>query len=67
MKRTNIVKLIVDKKTREKLKELGIITAKCWNEVNWLRIQQFKKGERIDFAKTGKEVYEKYSSYQILP
>ncbi|ADX81961.1 RNA-guided endonuclease InsQ/TnpB family protein [Saccharolobus islandicus] len=60
MKRTNVVKLVVDKETHEKLKKLGIITAKCWNEVNWLRMQQFKKGERIDFTKTEKEVYEKY-------
>jgi putative transposase len=60
MKRTNVVKLVVDEETREKLKELGIITAKCWNEVNWLRMQQFKKGERVDFAKTEKEAYEKY-------
>jgi putative transposase len=39
MKRTNVVKLVVDKEKHEKLKELGIITAKCWNEVNWLRMQ----------------------------
>jgi putative transposase len=50
----------VDKETHEKLRELGIVTAKCWNEVNWLRMQQFKKGERVDFSKTEKEVYEKY-------
>jgi putative transposase len=60
MKRTNVVKLAVDEETREKLKELGVITAKCWNEVNWLRMQQFKKGEKVDFAKSEKEVYEKY-------
>jgi len=60
MRRANVVKLVVDKETNEKLKELGIITAKCWNEVNWLRMQQFKKGERVDFTKTEKEVYEKY-------
>ena len=60
MKRTNIVKLVVDKNIHEKLKEMAIITAKCWNEVNWLRMQQFKKGERIDFIKTEKEVYKKY-------
>jgi putative transposase len=41
MKRTNVVKLVVDKEKHEKLKELGVITAKCWNEVNWLRMQQF--------------------------
>jgi putative transposase len=60
MKRTNVVKLVVDKEKHEKLKELGIITAKCWNEVNWLRMQQFKKREKVDFAKSEKEVYEKY-------
>jgi len=43
MKRTNIVKLVVDKNIHEKLKELAIITDKCWNEVNWLRMQQFKE------------------------
>jgi putative transposase len=60
MKRANVVKLIADKDVHEKLKELAIMTAKCWNEVNWLRMQQFKRGERVDFAKTEKEVYEKY-------
>jgi putative transposase len=60
MRRTNVVKLVVDKETHEKLRKLGIVTAKCWNEVNWLRMRQFKKGERVDFAETEKEVYEKY-------
>ena len=59
-RRTNVVKLVVDKETHEKLKELGIVTAKCWNEVNWLRAQQFKRGEKVDFNKTEKEAYEKY-------
>jgi putative transposase len=62
MKRTNVVKLVVDEETREKLKELGIITAKCWNEVNWLRMQQFKKGEKVDFAETEREVYWRYKN-----
>ena len=61
MKRTNVVKLVVDKETHEKLKELGIVTAKYWNEVNWLRMQQFKKRERVDFAKTEKEVSQLWS------
>jgi hypothetical protein len=34
---------------------------------NWLRAQQFKKGERVDFAKTEKEVYEKYKREQGEP
>jgi len=57
-----VVKLVVDEETREKLKELGIITAKCWNEVNWLRMRQFKKGEKVDFVKTEREVYWKYKN-----
>jgi putative transposase len=40
LKRTNVVKLMVDKCTGDRLRELGVATAKCWNEVNWLRMQQ---------------------------
>jgi len=36
MRRTNVVKLVVDEETHEKLKELGIITAKCWIGSNFL-------------------------------
>jgi putative transposase len=60
MKRTNAVKLIVDKDAHGLLKELGVATAKCWNEVNLLRMQQYKNGERVDFAASEKKVYEKY-------
>jgi len=60
MRRTNVVKLVVDKTIHEKLKELAIVTAKCWNEVNWIRMKQLKQEGRIDFLKTEKEVYEKY-------
>jgi len=60
MKRTNTVQLIVDKAIEDKLKELAIATAKCWNEVNWLRMQDYKNHKRRDFNETGKEVYHKY-------
>ena len=60
MKRTNVVKLTTDKDTFGRLKELGVATAKCWNEVNWLRMQQYKNGERVDIAASEKKVYEKY-------
>ena len=60
MKRTNVVKLILDKDAHGRLKELGIVTAKCWNEINWLRMQQYKNGERVDFTRSEKKVYEKY-------
>jgi len=35
VRRTNVVKLVMDKETREKLKELAVVTAKCWNEEQW--------------------------------
>jgi len=46
MKRTNVVKLVVDKEKHEKLKELGVSTAKCWNEVKWenAAVQERRKG-----------------------
>jgi len=53
---------MVDKETNKKLKELALATVKCWNEVNWLRMQQFKKGKRVDFLMTEKLVYEKYKN-----
>ena len=62
VKRTNVVKLQVDKQTHERLKELAITTAKCWNEVNWLRMQQYKEGKRADFNGSEKTVYSKYKT-----
>nr|WP_229657435.1 hypothetical protein [Thermogymnomonas acidicola] len=56
MKRTNAVKLVVGKETHQKLKELAIATARCWNVVNWLRMQQFKAGKRVDSSETEKTV-----------
>jgi putative transposase len=60
MRRTNVVKLVVAKDAHERLVELATHTAKCWNEVNWLRMRQFKEGKRVDFAETEKAVYKKY-------
>lgn len=60
--RTCRVKLAVDKETEKKLFELGDIFAKCWNEVNYLRRQQFFNEVKVDFATTEKLIYEKYKS-----
>jgi len=32
----------------------------CWNEVNTLRLEQYKRHELVDFSKTEKIVYEKF-------
>ena len=62
--RTCRVELIVDEETEQKLFELGDAFAKCWNEVNYLRRQQFFNGVGVDFATTERMIYEKYK--QVL-
>jgi len=58
--RTCRVRLVVDKETEQRLFELGDVFAKCWNEVNYLRRQQFFNEKRVDFRLTEKIVYYKY-------
>jgi len=60
MKRTITVKLQPSKEAERILFELAGISAKVWNEVNYLRRQQFFNHELVDFNKTEKIVYEKY-------
>ncbi|QGA54569.1 transposase [Sulfolobus sp. E5-1-F] len=64
MKRSNIVKLFIDKETKKRLLGLLEVYRACWNTVNYLRMQQFKNHEKVDFVKTEKETYEKFK--QIL-
>ena len=58
--RTCKVRLAVDEETERKLSRLGDIFAKCWNEVNYLRRQQFFNEVGVDFRLTEKIVYYKY-------
>jgi len=58
--RTSIVKLIPDKDTQAKLKALCSLSSKLWNEVNYVRRQQFFGNKRVDLKETYKEFYEKY-------
>jgi len=60
--RTCKVRLAVDEETERKLFRLGDIFAKCWNEVNYLRRQQFFNEVGVDFRLTEKIVYYKYKS-----
>jgi len=62
MRRTNTVRIIVGKETKAKLTALGKAFVNCWNEVNKLRLEQYKKHEPVDFNKTEKIVYEKYKA-----
>ncbi|USH00520.1 transposase [Thermococcus argininiproducens] len=60
MKRTVTLKLQPSKEQEKILFELADLGAKVWNEVNYLRRQQFFNHELVDFNKTEKIVYEKY-------
>ena len=62
MRRSNTVHIIAGKETKAKLIALGKAFVNCWNEVNTLRLEQYKRHELVDFAKTEKIVYEKYKS-----
>jgi putative transposase len=45
-----------------KLEKFGDLFAKAFNELNYIRRQQFFSGQMIDFEGTAKTVYEKYRS-----
>jgi len=54
MRRSNTVRIIAGKETKAKLKALGKAFVDCWNEVNKLRLEQYKRHEPVDFAKQKK-------------
>ena len=62
MRRSNTVHIIAGKDTKVKLTALAKAFVDCWNEVNKLRLEQYKKHEPVDFAKTEKIVYEKFKA-----
>jgi len=61
-KRTNKVRLLPKGSAERKLERLGDMFAKAFNELNYMRRQQFFSGQKIDFEVTAKAVYEKYKS-----
>ena len=60
MRRSNTVRIIAGKETKAKLTALGKAFVDCWNQVNKLRLEQYKKHEPVDFGKTEKIVYKKF-------
>ena len=54
MRRSNTVRIIAGKETKAKLTALGKAFVNCWNEVNKLGLEQYKKHEPVDFNKTEK-------------
>jgi putative transposase len=62
VKRTSIVRLVVDKDAEERLKLLCNLSSKLWNEVNYARRRMFFEKRGVDFKATYKEYYEKYKT-----
>ncbi|MGC9208662.1 MAG: hypothetical protein ACP5GH_02230 [Nitrososphaeria archaeon] len=61
-KRTNKVRLLPKGSIERKFRKLGDLFAKAFNELNYMRRQQFFSGQKIDFEGTAKTIYEKYKS-----
>jgi len=59
--RTSVVRLKPGKKQEEQLKLLCSISAKLWNEVTYVRRQQFFTNKIVDLVGTYKQFYDKYS------
>jgi putative transposase len=60
VRRTCVVKLIVDEETEKKLKQLCDLSSKLWNEVNYAKLKAWLEKKGIDFEGTYKEFYERY-------
>ena len=56
------MRIIAGKETKAKLKALGKAVVDRWNEVNKLRLEQYKKHDPVDFNKTEKVVYKKFKA-----
>ncbi|MGC9208656.1 MAG: hypothetical protein ACP5GH_02200 [Nitrososphaeria archaeon] len=61
-RRINKVRLLPRGSTERKLKRLGELFSKAFNELNYIRRQQLFSGQKIDFEGTARAVYEKYKS-----
>jgi putative transposase len=45
-----------------RLRKLADATAKLWNELNYVRLVQFRVSGKIDFKGTGRELYHRYNA-----
>ena len=60
MRRTSVVELLIDEKSKKALKLLCSLSSKLWNEVNYARRKMFFEAKRVDLKAAYKEFYEKY-------
>ena len=59
-RRTNVVRLLPNGFQERKLRRLANTSTKLFNEVNYVRRQQFFQQQRVDFKGTWDRYYEKY-------
>ena len=56
--RTVRLRLLPSGSQERKLRKLADATAKLWNELNYVRLVQFRTMGKIDFKGTGRELYQ---------
>jgi len=59
--RTVRLRLLPNGAEERKLRRIADATAKLWNELNYVRLVQFRASGKIDFKGTGREFYRKYN------
>jgi len=62
VRRVSIVELVVDGEVENKLKVLCSLSAKLWNEINYVRRRMFFEEKGVDLRNTYREFYEKYKT-----
>ncbi len=60
--RTVRLRLLPNGAEERKLRRIADATAKLWNELNYVRLVQFRASGIVDFKGTGRELYRKYNA-----
>jgi putative transposase len=60
--RTVRLRLLPSGAQERRLRKLADATAKLWNELNYVRLVQYRASGKVDFKGTGHELYHKYKS-----
>jgi len=64
--RTVRLRLLPNGAQERKLWRIGDTTAKLWNELNYVRLVQYRESGMVDFEGTGHEFYHKYKNVFAL-
>jgi len=60
--RTVRLRLLPSGAQEKKLRRIADATARLWNELNYVRLVQYRASGKVDFKGTGHELYHKYKS-----